>query len=96
MNEEMKLKAHLFVCTNLREKGESCGAKGSQELRDRVKKICKEKGLKGQVRINSSGCLDHCKEGIAAVLYPEGQWFVHLTKDDDAKLLSAVEDALRS
>jgi predicted metal-binding protein len=95
MSEEKNLKAHLFICTNAREKGESCGQKGSAELRDQVKRICKEKQLKG-VRINASGCLGHCEEGITAVLYPQGKWFTELKKDDANKLVSAVEDTLRS
>lgn len=88
-----KLKAHLFVCTN--EKGESCGQKGSAKLRSRVKELAKENSdWKGQVRVNSSGCLGRCKEGIVAVLYPEAQWFTELGAKDEDVLIDAVRKAL--
>lgn len=87
---EPKFTAHLFVCTNDRgpdAKRESCCPKGSEELRAKVKAACK--GLPG-VRINSSGCLDQCERGIAAVLYPSGQWFLDL-KNDDAAVSTLVQ-----
>lgn len=89
-------KAHLFVCTNDRGpdgKRPSCAHKGSAELRDAVKMACR--GMKG-VRINNAGCLDRCEQGITAVLYPEGQWFENLTKDDTQKLVDAVKKASES
>ncbi len=92
------LKAHLFVCTNDRGPGakrESCCPKGAQELRDKVKSLCKEKGLKG-VRINSAGCLDRCEQGITAVLYPKGEWFLNLKPGDEEKLVQAVAAALQA
>lgn len=94
MNPDFK--AHLFICTNDRgpnAKRESCAHKGSNELRDAVKLACKNRGLQG-VRINSSGCLDQCEKGIAAVVYPKTEWMFDLKKDEVEKLVSAVEKAL--
>ncbi len=95
-NEDKKLDAHLFICTNLRDKGESCGQKGSSDLRDRLKKISKDpdKKWRGHVRINNAGCLGHCEEGIVAVLYPEGKWFTGLKSDDVTPLERAVQHAV--
>lgn len=90
---EKKLTAHLFVCTNRREKGSCCADKGASELRDRVKMLAKERGFRN-VRVNAAGCLGHCEEGIVAVLYPEGQWFTNLSKDETSPLLQAIETAL--
>lgn len=87
-------KAHLFVCTNDRGpdgKRPSCAQRGSAELRDSVKTACK--GMTG-VRVNASGCLDRCEQGIAAVLYPAGQWFEGLTRDDTQTLVDAVKKSL--
>lgn len=93
MSDERKLDAHLFICTNQREKGQCCAARGSIELRDRLKKEAKKRwGAK--VRINASGCLGHCEEGIAAVLYPKGQWFVNLNEHSDDVLLAALSETL--
>lgn len=87
----MELKAHLFVCTHLRQTGESCAAKGSVILRDALKKSCKRPGL----RVNASGCLGHCEEGIAAVLYPMGKWFTHLNQQSTEVLSQAIDQAFK-
>ena len=88
---DKKLTAHLFVCTN-EKKGECCGEKGGAQLRARVKELSKEHPeWKGQVRINSSGCLGRCEEGIVAVLYPQGKWFSGLDRKDEDVLIDAVK-----
>jgi predicted metal-binding protein len=96
MKTDNKYRAHLFICTHQRTDGESCGAKGSQELRDQLKAICKKEMAADQkyFRVNSSGCLDHCKNGIAAVLYPQQEWFENLKKDDVDVLKQALQNTL--
>lgn len=94
---EPNFTAHLFICTNDRGTGakrESCGPKGSGELKDQVKAACKARGLKG-IRINAAGCLDQCERGIAAVLYPQNKWFLDLEKGSVDTLVNAVEEAAR-
>lgn len=95
MNEK---KAHLFICVNDRGEGakESCARKGAQDLRDRVKTLCFERGFpKGSYRINNSGCLGPCERGISAVLYPKGEWILDNTPEDAEKLVNLVEQALK-
>ncbi len=98
---DMKLDAHLFICTNEKQGKPCCAARDAAALRDSLKKISKDpaRGWAGRVRVNNSGCLGHCEDGIAAVLYPQGQWFTNL-KSDDVELLTevlvdAVEAALK-
>lgn len=92
----MSYRSHLFVCTFKRQSGESCGAKGSEALRDRLKARAKRElppELRELTRVNASGCLGHCEQGIALVLYPEGKWFLGVKADDadmETKLLEAV------
>lgn len=88
-------KAHLFICTNQKDGKKCCADKNGEKLQKKVKEIAKERWGK-QVRINKSGCLDRCSEGIAAVLYPQGEWFVDLeNRGEDVELLvAAVEAAL--
>lgn len=92
---EPEFKAHLFVCTNDRGEGgtrPSCAHKGSLELRDKVKKLCKEKGLPGEhVRVNASGCLDQCERGIAAVIYPQAEWHLDLHAASAEELAATLE-----
>jgi len=81
---------HVFVCTNERPpdhpKG-SCKAKGSQEVRDALKKALKERGLSHEVRANNAGCLDQCATGITVVVYPEQVWYGHVTVADVEELV---------
>ena len=84
---------HVFVCTNQKEKGECCGAKDSAQLRAEVKDACKRNGW-NSVRVNAAGCLGHCELGIAAVIYPAGDWLVNLKASDTQTLVAAVENRL--
>jgi (2Fe-2S) ferredoxin len=76
---------HVFVCVNERDldnpKG-CCARKGSSEIRDRLKVLAVEAGLKGRVRVNSAGCLGHCALGVTVVVYPEAVWYGKMTMDD--------------
>jgi len=76
---------HVFICENRRDADDPkgcCSAKGSGAIRDRLKQLAHEAGLKGRVRINSSGCLGQCAHGVTAVVYPESVWYAHLTLED--------------
>jgi (2Fe-2S) ferredoxin len=74
----MYYQRHTFVCTNERPEGHkrgSCARRGGEEIRNVMKSLAKELGLKGEVRINSAGCLDRCELGPVVVVYPEGTWY---------------------
>lgn len=77
---------HIFCCTNRREPGHkrgSCAEKGSDELRDYLKKRVKELKLQlPKARVNAAGCLDRCELGPCFVIYPEGAWYRCETKED--------------
>jgi (2Fe-2S) ferredoxin len=76
---------HIFVCENVRPESDErgcCGAKGGTEIREACKAEIKKRGLKGVVRANKAGCLDQCSLGPTVVVYPEGIWYGHVTKDD--------------
>jgi (2Fe-2S) ferredoxin len=73
---------HILVCTNQKEKGESCGPKGGQEIVDHLKVWTKSQGFKGKVRVNKSGCLGKCESGVACVAYPKGEWAIEVKASD--------------
>ena len=76
---------HLFVCTNARKPDHPrgcCSAKDSDAIRERLKSLAAEHGLKGRVRVNSAGCLDQCEHGPTIVVYPEGVWYGFVTLAD--------------
>lgn len=92
---KVKYKAHLFICTNQPQNPEKCGSKQAEDLRRRLKERAQQEFGK-DVRINAAGCLGACEDGIACVLYPQGQWFLNMKNDpkDEEKLLSAVRVAV--
>ena len=68
---------HAFVCGHERADGAarpSCLPKGSLDLMKQLKQEAKALGLAG-VRVQKSGCLDHCEYGPTCVVYPEGAWY---------------------
>ncbi len=78
---------HVFICTNQRENGDDCCQKGAEAIQQELKKWSKTKEcseqLKGKrIRINKAGCLDRCKDGVACVVYPQGEWILNATPDD--------------
>lgn len=78
-------KYHVFFCCNQREPGATCCNNfGAGEMRSYAKDRIKELNLKGkgQVRINSAGCMDRCDDGPVIVVYPEGVWYTYVDKTD--------------
>jgi (2Fe-2S) ferredoxin len=74
MNE---IKKHVFVCVNERNERNPkgcCASKDSLEIMTQLKRTMKDKGIK-DIRVNKSGCLGCCENGISCVIYPEGTWY---------------------
>lgn len=79
---------HVFICGHERPEGAarpSCKKRGSLELLSVIKTAAREEGL-SDIRIQKSGCLDFCENGIACVVYPEGTWY-RLNNEIDIKSL---------
>lgn len=75
---------HIFVCL-----GKRCSAKGSEDLLADIKDRIKQEGLKGEVKVSRTGCLQVCKEtqiegeySPAVVIYPEGVWYRNVASAD--------------
>jgi (2Fe-2S) ferredoxin len=80
-------KRHVFVCENLRDPSDprgSCKLRNSEAILKTLKGGAKAAGLKGTVRVNSAGCLDHCEHGPVVVIYPEAVWY-HVPTEEDAQ-----------
>jgi len=76
---------HVFFCTNKREDGSACCQDfNAQAMRDYAKTRVKALGLtgKGEVRINTAGCMDRCGEGPVLVVYPQGVWYTYVDQED--------------
>lgn len=83
----------LFICTNKKEKGSCCADKGAVELRNDLKKICKEK-YGARVRVNAAGCMGGCEKGILTAIYPQNIWFESVSAANKSDLLDMVKDTL--
>jgi (2Fe-2S) ferredoxin len=88
------LSSHLFVCTNTRADKASCGGLGSVKLREQLKADLKANPACKGMRVNSAGCLGRCEEGIVAVMYPQGKWFVDIKAKDFEELKKQVIESL--
>jgi (2Fe-2S) ferredoxin len=98
MSENTKAKnlyeCHVFVCTNKKEGGRACCAdKGSQTLKDELKTWA-TKTYGKRIRINNSGCLHFCEQGIVTVIYPEGDWHLNLKSADIEVLKAAIAEKM--
>jgi (2Fe-2S) ferredoxin len=85
---------HVFICGHERPEGAtrpSCKSRGSLELLSKIKLTAREQGLKN-IRIQKSGCLDFCENGIACVVYPEGTWYRLQPDVDIQSLVKHIEN----
>ncbi|MDP6639933.1 MAG: hypothetical protein QGH90_06775 [Candidatus Poseidoniaceae archaeon] len=81
---------HVFICGHTRDsdnKRGCCSSKGSIEVMRSMKHATKAAGL-SDVRVQKSGCLDFCENGISCVVYPEGVWYSIADANDGAKIIS--------
>lgn len=73
---------HIYVCTHQREPGQSCCAdRGSERILEKLKGFVQANGLKGRARVNRSGCLDFCEQGVTVMVYPDNLWYSHVTME---------------
>lgn len=78
MEDGMKYKKHVFICTNQRAADAprpSCGEKHGLDLVIAFKKQIKDLGLHVDIRAQKAGCLDICELGPSVVVYPEGVFY---------------------
>tara|TARA_B110000014_G_C20031031_1_gene535400 strand:- start:452 stop:766 length:315 start_codon:yes stop_codon:yes gene_type:complete len=68
---------HMFICSH--ERGpdavrECCAKKDSLAIMKAIKTAAKVEGIPN-IRVQKSGCLSQCEQGISCVVYPEGVWY---------------------
>jgi (2Fe-2S) ferredoxin len=85
---------HMFICGHERSPEAarpSCKNRGSLDLLPRIKQAIREEGL-SSIRVQKSGCLDFCENGIACVVYPEGTWYQLSSEMDIASIIKHLKD----
>ena len=57
-----------------------------------MKRKIKESGLsgKGQIRVNTAGCLDRCDVGPVIVIYPQNIWYTYLDEEDIDEIIDSL------
>ncbi|MEX0806036.1 MAG: (2Fe-2S) ferredoxin domain-containing protein [Candidatus Binatia bacterium] len=76
-------KRQIYLCINNRNgESPSCGYSGGDDIAEDLKKIAKEMNLKGKLRVARSGCMDLCAFGPNMMIWPEGLWYMKVTKED--------------
>lgn len=82
---------HIFVCCNDRVGNEkqSCGNSHGLELITEFKKQINDLKLDIKIRTNKSGCLGICNFGPTVAIYPEGMFYVGLTKADVTEIVQS-------
>ncbi len=74
--------AHVLVC-----RGGDCKKRGSRDVRKALKEELRERGLAGDVRVDSVDCFGLCKHGPNAVVYPSGTWYLGLGRGDVSEVV---------
>ncbi len=85
-----RFEKHVFVCLNERTASDArgcCNAKGAAQVLDLLKGAVHERGLNKRIRVQRAGCLDHCEQGVAIVVYPEATWYGNVTPADCAEIV---------
>lgn len=89
----------VFVCTNRRDEPcdrPSCGFRGGDALRDRLKAMVKERRLQSRIRVSQSGCQDRCADGPNIMVFPDNVWYSGVTEKDLEGILEAIVASLEA
>lgn len=74
-------KRHIFVCVNERQ-GDCCAGKGSMEILMLLRDYINKNGLVSKYNVTKTKCLGHCEDGPTIAIYPDGNIYTHVTKED--------------
>ncbi len=94
----MRYQHHIFICTNEREQGDCCAARGSLELLKTIKHTLRERGMDhdGGIMANKSGCFGLCTQGPNVVVYPQGNWHTIANQNQAVALIDSLQASLKT
>ena len=88
--------AHVFVCTNKKDGKPCCADKNAETLRRDLKEwAATHPEWKKRIRINASGCLDRCADGIAIAIYPQGEYLIDVSLRDKEELQAKILELMQ-
>jgi (2Fe-2S) ferredoxin len=86
----MRYEKHIFICCNDKDPGKkSCGSVHGMELITEFRELIAELPNKNKLRVQKSGCLDACGKGPTLVIYPEGNYYGNVQKEDIKELFES-------
>ncbi len=77
------IRMHFMVCG-----GTGCQASGSIEVRERLEDEIRKHGIAEEVKVVSTGCFGFCEQGPIVKVYPDNVFYVGVTPEDAAELVS--------
>ena len=88
-------KRYVMVCINERAPNDPkgcCVTVGAVPLRDRLKELLEQKGLKGRARILGTSCLDVCENGPVLCVMPDNVWYGGVRIEDAEEIVDSHLD----
>lgn len=73
----------MFVCTS----GKTCPLDGSVEVHAILKKGVAASGIRGEIRVNHSGCMNQCGHGPMVVVYPDDVWYAYVDPEGARRIV---------
>jgi NADH:ubiquinone oxidoreductase subunit E len=61
-----------------------------EEVVEELRKVTKQRNLKEKIRVVRSGCLDLCAFGPNMMIWPEGLWYMKVTKEDVCRVSTSI------
>ena len=86
MSDSPYLKKHVLVCV-----GKSCGPQGGEKVREALKEELRARDLRKLYRDGECTCMGLCRDGVNAVIWPEGTYLAGLEKADVPRLVDYLE-----
>ena len=80
------LAKHVLVCD-----GKSCGPQGGAAVREALKTELRARDVRKLYRDGQCTCLGLCRDGVNAVIWPEGLYLAGLTVSDIPRLVDYLE-----
>ena len=84
--EEAYLKKHVLICI-----GDSCGAKKGAKIRGALKDELRERDIRQFYRDGECTCIGLCRDGVNAVIWPEGTYLADIKASDVPRLVDYLE-----
>ncbi len=83
---EPYLKKHVLICI-----GESCGPQHGAAVRSALKTELRARNIRQFYRDGECTCLGLCRDGVNAVIWPEGTYLAGVTPSDIPRLVDYLE-----